>query len=157
MDDLIKDDEQVEQPVVEKPDRSDKRFQDLSQKVKTTSEENDLLKTEKAAVEKELEFHKEFSKLKQPDALDYQDKIKEKYLAGYDMEDAANSVLIKAGKFTAPTTQRESPMGGSATTAMKTGGEKELGEMTQAEKRAELEQIERESGGISQILRRRNL
>lgn len=152
--DLIKDDEQ--EPVVEKPDRSDNRFKDLADKVKTTAEERDASKAEAEAAKKEVEFYKGFSKVssKYEGAADYQDKILEKVNSGYDLEDATISVLAKAGKLTNAPVQRESPAGGSATTTMNQGGEKTIAEMTKAEKREALMQGEAESGSLTKILRR---
>ncbi len=151
---IINDAEQEE----EKPTRAENRFKDLSDKVELTAKERDEATAKSAALEKENQFYKGFSKVssKYQDAGEYQDKILEKYNAGYDMEDAAISVLAKAGKLTnmpAPTT-RQSPVGGSATTAMSSGGDKPVSEMSRDEKRAALEDIERESGGITQMLRR---
>jgi len=157
--DLINDNEPVEQPVVEKPARSDNRIQDLANKVKDTAAERDAANLAKEEAEKELNFYKGFSRISsKPEyqaASEYQDKIKEKVLSGYDMEDAAISVLGKAGKlgnFTAPA-QRESPTGGSATTNMNQGGDKTIAEMTRAEKREALLQGEAESGSLTKILR----
>lgn len=141
-------------------EKNNNRYKDLADKVKTTAEERDAANTAKEAAEKELNFYKGFSKVSsKPEyqaASEYQDKIKEKVLSGYDMEDATISVLGKAGKlgnFTAPS-QRESPTGGSATTTMNQGGDKTIAEMTRAEKREALLQGEAESGSLSKILRR---
>ena len=136
--------------------RSDNRFKDLADKVKSTAEERDAANAKIVALEKENEFHKGFSKVasKYEGAADYQDKILEKVNSGYELEDATISVLAKAGKLTNAPVQRESPAGGSATTTINNGGEKTLNEMTHAEKREALIQAENEGGGISKILRR---
>jgi len=142
-----------------KPARSDNRFKDLSDKVELTAKERDEAAAKAAAAEKEVEFYKSFSKLKYPDALEYQEKIKEKVMAGYDMEDAAISVLAKAGKLNQmpPPVRRDSPAGGSATTAMRSGGEKSAGEMTQAERRqALLDSDMEEPGSLAKTLRGMN-
>lgn len=139
----------------EKLDKFDKRIKGLSeQKVKLTSErdefaeKNTKLEAEKATLAKENEFHKGFNPLvaKYPGSAEYQDKIKEKYLAGYDIEDAAVAVLNKEGKFNpAPITEhRESPAGGSSTNQIRSEGEKTIGEMTRDEKRAKLMENEAE-------------
>ena len=156
---IIKDDEQEqEQEPEKKPARSDNRFKDLSEKVELTAKERDEANAAKLAAEKEVEFYKGFSKLKYQDAADYQDKIKEKVLAGYDMEDAAISVLAKAGKLNAPQAQRESPAGGSASTAMKSADDKPVSEMTTAEKREKLMEWERTNPGeLQSTLRHINL
>ena len=140
----------------EKPSRSDNRFKDLADKVKTTSEERDQATAKATALEKELEFHKGFSKItsKFSNASDYEDKIKEKVLAGADAEEATVAILYKAGKLDmgqAPT-PRSSPAGGSASTTM-TSGEKNLSDMTQAEKKEALIQWENETGGLTQALK----
>lgn len=142
--------------------RANKRFTDLSEKVKTTAEERDAeranaekSKAEAEAAKKEAEFYKGFNAVssKYEGASEYQDKILEKVNAGYDIEDATISILAKEGKFNAPQVQRESPAGGSATTTMKGGNEKTLNEMSRDEKRAELEKWENETGGVSAVLR----
>lgn len=159
MPDEINDDEVVE-PVVEKTPRPENRFKDLSEKVETTAKERDEANAAKEAAEKEVSFYKDFSKLKYSDAIDFQDKIKEKVMAGYDMDDAAISVLTKAGKFNqqAQTQVRQSPAGGSASTSMTTPDDKPVGEMTTAEKKQRLLDIEREQPGtLSQALRTINL
>lgn len=143
--------------------RPEKRWKDLSEKVEQTAKERDEASKAKeeaevkaAAAQKEAEFYKGFSAVssKHPEASEYQEQILEKVNTGYSIEDATTTVLIKEGKYNAPAVQRESPAGGSATTAMKSGGEKELSEMTRDEKRAALEQIESEEGGVTRILRR---
>lgn len=137
-------------------DKKDNRFTDLSNKVKTASEERDTAKAETDAAKKEVEFYKGFSKVssKYEGAADYQDKILEKVNSGYDLEDATISVLAKAGKLQNAPVQKESPTGGSATTNMNQGGDKTIAEMTRAEKREALLQGEAESGSLTKILRR---
>lgn len=162
MDDLTNDDEQVEvveqaQPKISRPDN---RFKDLSEKVETTAKERDEATAKADAAQKEVEFYKGFSKIssKYEGAADYQDKILEKVNSGYDLEDATVSVLAKAGKLNASQAQRSSPAGGSASTAIKAGDEKPVGEMTVTEKRAALLELERTNPGeLSQTLRNINL
>lgn len=159
-DELTNDDEQGTTEVEtteEKPSRSTNRFKDLSDKVETTAKERDEATAKATALEKELQFHKGFSKItsKFSGASEYEDKIKEKVLAGADPEEATVAILYKAGKLdmgSAPA-PRQSPMGGSAGTTM-TSGEKSLGDMTTAEKREALIQLEQETGAVSQMLRR---
>ena len=131
--------------------REQARNKSLSEKVILTAKERDEQKAaaekaeaEKQAALKDVDFYKNFSTVssKYSGAADYQDKIREKVNAGYDLEDATISILAKEGKFTPPATpepKRDSPAGGSATTAMKSGGEKSAAEMDQAERRAILE------------------
>ncbi len=152
-------DAEEEKPPAEKPPRSDNRFKDLSEKVELTAKERDEATAKATALEKENEFYKGFSKVssKYEGAADHQDKILEKYTAGYDLEDATISVLAKAGKLqNAPT--RQSPAGGSASTAIQAGDDKPISEMTRAEKRAALEEQDRlEPGSLSKILRNTNV
>src|SRR6185295_13064716 len=112
-DDLTIDDDpvEVEQP---KPARSDNRFKDLSEKVETTAKERDDFRAEAEKAKKDAEFYKGFSTTasKYEGATEFQDKIKEKVDAGYDLEDATISILAKAGRLNAPQAQRESPAGG---------------------------------------------
>ena len=132
-------------------ERKDNRFKDLSDKVKSTSEERDKLATEKAEAEKERDFFKGFSNqvAKYPAAAELQDKILEKVKAGYEVEDATVAILNREGKLTPqPQAKPGSPAGGSATNTMKGGGEKPLGEMTRDEKRAQLVESEKR-GDIS--------
>lgn len=139
----------------ENNNKVEKRIKDLSGKVKTTAEERDAerakaqqLETEKTAALKDAEFYKNFNTTasKYQGAGEYQDKIREKVMAGYDLEDATISILAKEGKFTPPPTPqlpRESPAGGSAPTQLKSGGAKTVGEMSQEERRAELMEAEK--------------
>lgn len=131
----------------------EKRIKNLSDKVKTTSEERDA-KTKlaeeaeiaKTNAEKERDFYKGFNQVstKHPNATEYQDKIWEKVKAGYELEDATISILAKEGKYTQVETpvQRESAAGGSAATAMAGMGQKSLSEMSKAEKREALNELE---------------
>src|SRR3990167_10646702 len=107
----------------------DKRIKDLSEKVKLTSQERDELAKGKQQAEadkeialKEVDFFKNFNPLvsKYQGAAEYQDKIKEKVMAGYDIEDATISILAKEGKFPSPAPPKpESPVGGSAANIIK--------------------------------------
>src|SRR6185503_18014522 len=93
-------------PEEEETNRVEKRIKDLSGKVRTTSEERDAAKAladkeaaEKAAALKDVEFYKNFNTTasKYTGATEFQDKIREKVLAGYDLEDATISILAKEG------------------------------------------------------------
>ena len=133
--------------------KSEIRIKDLSHKVKVTSEERDelnkvkeTLEQEKASLSKEVDFFKNFTPLtaKYQGALEYQDQIKEKHLAGYELEDATIAVLAKEGKFTpqaAPPAPKENPAGGSASNA--TPGEKTLQDMNRDELREQLIEAEK--------------
>src|SRR3990167_248738 len=91
----------------EEKERAEKRFKDLSEKVRLTSEERDekdkLVKERDEKIvglEKERDFFSSFgdSVAKYPQASAYKDAIKEKVLHGYTVEDATISVLAKEGK-----------------------------------------------------------
>lgn len=143
-----------------------KRISNLSKRNKLTEAERDelaqakeALEQEKAALEKELSFHSTYadSLAKYPSASEYKDAIKEKVLAGYDMEDAMVAVLAREGKFvgnpvveSAP--EIASPVGGSATNSITTESEKSPSDMTQEEKRAQLQEIE-DKGELMETLR----
>ena len=105
-----------------------------------------------AAATKERDFYASFtqSTAKYPGASEYTDKIKEKVLAGYTVEDATVSVLNSEGKLavTAPTVEVAPAAGGSAVNHLPDGGQKTLNEMTRDEKRAAL-MDEEKKGNIS--------
>lgn len=156
----LEDDEQIKNNKVEK------RIKDLSEKVKLTAQERDekdgLLKTKEAEIltaNKERDFFKDFngSVSRYPAAAEFQDTIKEKVMSGYSVEDATVSVLAsnnKLGNYTAPISKPDSPAGGSASNQLKNEGAKPLNEMSRDEKRAELQRLEDEGGGLSSVLRR---
>ena len=165
--DLNKIDEQID-----KTNKVEDRIKDLSHKVKTTSEERDKaqksveeLTKERDDAKKETEFYTNFSAVsdKYPDATEFKDDIKEKVNAGYSMEDAAVAILVREGKYKAPTLEGtvevkddektvegsdETPAGGSAVNPSPTGEktiEAIISDGTQEEKRAAL--IEEEKKG----------
>ena len=146
-------------------DRSEDRFKKLTEKVgEAEKKAQDALKekaeieTAKATVEKERDFFSSFADAtgNYPEAKNYKDAIKEKVMSGYTVEDATVSILAKEGKLNnyTPPARTESPAGGSATNQLKSDSYKTLGEMTKAEKRAELQKMEDEGGSVSQIFRR---
>lgn len=139
-DDVQLDDDQQESKV-------EKRIKQLSNKVKLTSTERDQLakakqklEVERDTAKKEVEFYSAFSDTtdKYPVAKEFKDKIKEKVLAGYSVEDAAVSVLAKEGRLEAPLPARDNPAGGSATNPPMTGESKPLKDMSLEEKRTEV-------------------
>lgn len=99
----------------------------------------------RANAEKERDFFRGFSQIssKYQGATEYQDQIWEKVKSGYDIEDATTSTLIKEGKFQpiVPQVDRQVVAGGSATTSM-SGGDRSPNEMTQAERRQALADLE---------------
>ena len=146
----------TEQPGTGENNRSEQRFKDLSDKYAKADQAREQAEKDKANAQKEVEFYKNFTPLtsKYQAAGELQDKIKEKVMAGYDVEDATVSVLMKEGKFPqAQEPRRDSPIGGSATTALKSEA-KDFGEMNRTEKREALGRLEQESGGISNLFNR---
>ena len=154
-DDLDLDLDLEGQDIEKKVDRYQKRYKDLSSKVELTTKErdeqtklNETLTSEKDAALKERDFYASFadSMAQYPQAKDFKDKIKEKVMVGYTIEDATVSVLSKEGRLTgAAPESRPSPAGGSATTTPPQSGKKPIGEMTREEKRQAL--IEAEGKG----------
>ena len=143
---------------IEKDNKVEKRIKDLSEKVRLTSEERDELKrlsTEKdsaiANLTKERDFLNQFGDAlaKYPDATSYKDKIKEKVLKGYSVEDATVATLASEGKFTAKAPEVENPAGGSAAiTQPVIASEKPISQLTREEKRQKLIDAE-QRGDIS--------
>ena len=141
--DNIQDDVQLDDV---QENKVEKRIKDLSNKVKLTSKERDelaeakkLSDAELGNAKKEVEFYSAFSDTtdKYPNAKEFKDKIKEKVLAGYSVEDAAVAVLAKEGKLTAPRVI-DNPAGGSATNLPGNTGSKPLQDMSREEKRDEV-------------------
>ena len=139
------------------------RFQQLSDKVATTSKERDdaLAKAQaeaedKTRLEKERDFYKDFSTnvSKYPNASEYQDKILEKVKAGYSTEDAMVSVLAKEGKLTTPRVETApiTAEGGSASTVL--AGDKTFDQMSADDKRSALIEAEK-SGDLERAIRGR--
>lgn len=129
----------------------EERITDLSSKVKTTSQERDAANAKAqeaeakvAAAEKERDFYASLgdTMAKYPAAGEFKDQIKAKVLAGYSVDDATVSVLAKEGKLTTPPVPRENPAGGSAVVNAPAGGQKSIGEMTNAERRQALVEAE---------------
>lgn len=152
--------DEIDLDVEDEQTRSNKRIKDLSDKVKTTAEERDEQKrlaeerdSKISSLEKERDFLNSFTDVssKYSGASEYKDKIKEKVLSGYSVEDATVSTLAAEGKFGGsmkPITQVDSPVGGSAINQPSTGGDRSISEMTSAEKRAKLVEAE-QRGDIS--------
>lgn len=132
------------------PSDSQKRIKSLSDKLVEKDQET---ATERAAREKaeantaemtrERDFYQGFSEMisTNPAAKDHKDDILAKVKSGLTVEDATFAVLGKAGKLNQPKVEVQTTMaGGSASTSLPQGGtEKSVGEMTQSERRAELE------------------
>lgn len=128
----------------------EERIKDLSSKVKLTSQERDEFskakeqaENERADALKERDFYASFSDMtsQYPQAKDFKDKIKEKVMGGYSVEDATVAVLNKEGKLVKTEPPKEPPptaAGGSATTSPPAGGQKAISDMTREEKRQAL-------------------
>ena len=135
---------------IEKENKVETRIKDLSSKVKLTAEERDAIKAKlveegnkNSNLQKEVEFLNSFGDQlsKHPEASSYKDKIKEKVLKGYSVEDATISTLASEGKLTAsqPTVQIDNVAGGSASVNQPvTGGQKTVAQMNRDEKRQAL-------------------
>jgi len=139
------------------------RFQELSEKVKLTSQERDelakakqALETEKSDISKERDFYKDFSAnvSRYPAASEYQDKILEKVKAGYSTEDAMVSVLAKEGKLSTPEAPRPyvTVAGGSSPTVI--DGGKSPHEMSLEEKLNALKEADA-TGALANAIRGR--
>ena len=140
---------------IEKENKVEKRIKDLSEKVRLTAEERDAKdrfikeRDDKiVTLEKETAFLNSFGDAigKFPEASQYRDKIKEKVMKGYSVDDATISVLATEGKYNPVKKESspENPAGGSAVTQHLTG-DKSLSQLTQEEKRQKL--IEAEQRG----------
>jgi hypothetical protein len=121
---------------------SQKRIQDLSNKVKTASEERDAEKLARQEAEKKVAFAEGFVDVisQNPAAKDFKEDIRAKVMGGYSMEDATYAVLGKAGKLgqQAQPVESQEVAGGSASTVITQTEEKTATTMTQAERRAAL-------------------
>ena len=147
------------------PNKTEQRIKDLSGKVRTYATERDEALTakqtaeaERAEAQKDVEFYKGFSTVasKYQGAAEYQEQIREKVRGGYELEDAAISILAREGKYNAPATPQaapDSPAGGSAANRMPNMADKPISEMSREEKRAALIQAEAEGGYLSKIFR----
>lgn len=133
---------------LEEVNKTEERIKNLSSKVKTTAEERDAAKAAaeaaeaaKTAAEKELSFYKAFSDVnaKYQGASEFSDAIREKFMSGYSMEDAAVAVLNKEGKLApqaAPAPAPAPAAGGSASTALPSAPSKNIHEMDRSELKA---------------------
>ncbi len=124
------------------------RIIQLSGKLELTAKERDekeaLIKERDqriAELEKENTFNSGFADILSTHtaAKDHKDEIKAKVMSGYSVEDAAYAVLGKAGKLGVAQATQASPAGGSATTVVTQQANKTPTEMTQDERRAQLE------------------
>lgn len=145
--------DELELNLDEETNRADERITKLSTKVKETATQRDEANAKaeneaagRQAAEKERDFFKTFTGVssKYQGASEYQDKILEKYNAGYSIEDATVSVLNAEGKFNptapAPVYQGQATGGSAATTIQ--SGESQIGDMSREDKRQALMQTD---------------
>lgn len=138
--DLDNSDQQDETP---KENRSESRIKALADQKTKAEKALEKERLERETFKKEAEFYKTFNSqlAKYKNAGEFQDQIKEKVMAGYDMEDATISILARNGKLesvTPPPPPKESPAGGSAVTNITANIDKPITEMSREEKRAKL-------------------
>lgn len=129
------------QPAQE-PNRAQERITELSDKVKTEAEGRVAAEAKVAVAERNAAFAEGYADIvvTNPAAKEFKADIKAKVDSGLSVEDATYAVLGKAGKLGAPKAPDPvNPAGGSATTSPPQGGTKGVAEMTQAERRAQLE------------------
>lgn len=138
------------------------RIRNLSQKVKDKADEADAnakarteAETRALNAEKERDFYSSFADVvsQYPGAREHKDEILAKVKLGYSTDDAAVSILNKAGKLNPtqapqPKIERAAVAGGSAVNPAPTGGNKPLNEMSREEKRQMLMEAE-QRGDIS--------
>lgn len=134
--------------------RNKKKINSLSEKLgESEKEKADLAKAKEEAeakanaATKDAEFFKGFNTIssKYQAASEYQDQIREKVMAGYELEDAAIAVLNREGKFT-PALQAEQrqPLaaGGSASIGITDNVEKPFEKMSRSELKSALQEAE---------------
>jgi hypothetical protein len=121
--------------------RAEERIIDLSAKVKVEAEARATAEAARLEAERRAQFAESFVDIvsTNPAAKEFKADIQAKVMSGYTPEDAAFAVLGKAGKLGYQAPAPESPAGGSATTAMNGNATKSVSEMTQEERRAQLE------------------
>lgn len=98
-----------------------------------------------ATLEKETSFLNSFSDVtaKFPTASEFKDKIRDKVMSGYSVDDATVSTLVAEGKYTAPQALRETVAGGSAPNQIIGGGIKPVAEMNKEERWSALREAEK--------------
>lgn len=129
-------------PVVEaQPSRAEERITELSGKVKTEAEARLAAEDRATAAERKAAFAEGYADIvaTNPAAKEHKAEIEAKVNGGYSVEDATYAVLGKAGKLGGPVPSPVMPAGGSAVVPPTQTGNKTIAEMTQAERRAQLE------------------
>ena len=132
-------------PVVEAPvvSPAQERITQLSEKVRQEGEARTAAEVKATDAERRATFAEGFIDVvsANPVAKDFKADIQAKVMSGMSVQDATFAVLGAAGKLgNTPAPEVPSPAGGSATTQLPAnGGAKTPAEMTQAERRAQLE------------------
>lgn len=141
-DELLNNAENPSEPESKPRDDSQSRIKQVLQKASEEAEARKKAEAEREEFRKEADFYKSFNPLttKYQGAADLQDKIKEKVMQGYDIEDATVAVLNREGKLNPKSepVEREVVVGGSSTNLPTTGKAKSVSEMSQSERWAEL-------------------
>lgn len=103
------------------------------------------LETKAKEMERERDFFASFSDsvAKNPAAAEYRDKIKEKVIGGYSMEDATIAVLHSEGKLIPKSERVEMAAGGSAPTQLSNQSPKSTQDMTQVDRLTALREAEK--------------
>lgn len=129
----------------EEKNQLEERQRKLVADKKAAEEKAASLEAEKLKAEKERDFYSSFSDsiAKYPSAPEYKDKIKEKVMAGYSVEDATISILHAEGKLIPPTPPKENVAGGSAPTNIAQAQPKTLSDMNREERWEALKEAER--------------
>ncbi len=147
-------DENGNEIIIDTSSDAQKRINQLSDKVKTSSEERDAEKAradaeaaKTADALRERDFYAGFSDVvaSNPLAKDHKDDILGKVKSGYTIQDATYAVLGAAGKLggNAPVVESRPIAGGSAVTTPPQGGvTKSVAEMSREDKRAALLEAE---------------
>lgn len=114
-------------------------------KVESLSKEKAEVEARLASMEKETSFLNSFSDVtaKFPTASEYKDKIKEKVMSGYSVDDATVAILHSEGKLASTPIQQGNVAGGSAPTQIVQGGNKPLAELKSNERWDMLREAER--------------
>jgi hypothetical protein len=130
----------------------EERFINLNKRAKEAEEKAQTFEKAKAEsdakiaqMEKETSFLNSFSDVtaKFPMASEYKDKIKEKVMSGYSVDDATVSILVSEGKYTPPKAPIENVGGGSAPNQIVSQGTKSVAEMSREERWEALKDAER--------------
>lgn len=133
--------------------RNKKKINSLSEKLGLSEKEKaELAKAKEESdakaetAQKDADFFKNFNTIssKYEGSNEYQDKIREKVALGLDVEDATKLVMVNEGKYTppVPVVEKESAAGGSASTGITDSVEKAPKEMSRADLRSSLQELE---------------